>query len=87
VLVRLRAFFVHQHQVVKVHHQNQVVSLKVGVLNLQKAKINLDYAKNQGLWDLSLVAGMSRTRGGGGLVSSDPTQLPTSTNAPDPIGI
>jgi outer membrane protein TolC len=38
----------------------------------ERAKINLDYAKNQQLWDLSLVAGKTQNRGtSGGLGSLD----------------
>jgi len=38
----------------------------IAELQCERAKINLDYAKNQQLWDLSLVAGATRSRGVGG---------------------
>lgn len=36
---------------------------RIALLQVEKAKINFDYAKNQQLWDLSLVAGSTKTRG------------------------
>ena len=35
---------------------------KIALLQIEKSKINLEYAKNQKLWDLSLVAGRSESR-------------------------
>jgi outer membrane protein TolC len=35
----------------------------IAKLQCERAKINLDYAKNQQLWDLSVVAGATRSRG------------------------
>jgi outer membrane protein TolC len=37
----------------------------VSALSLERAKINLDYAKNQRLWDVSVIAGQTRSSGGG----------------------
>jgi outer membrane protein TolC len=37
----------------------------ISMLQLERSKINLDYAKNQQLWDLSFVAGRSQARAGG----------------------
>lgn len=60
----------------------------ISKLQFDKSRINLDYAKNQGLWDISLVAGMTQTRGaGGGLVSNDATQTSSSTNEASYAGI
>lgn len=48
-------------------------------LQLEKARINLDYARNQQLWDLSLVAESTRTRGAtAGLDANDATQAMSS---------
>lgn len=40
------------------------------LLFIERANISLDYAKNQRLWDVSLVAGQSHTQGGGSGTSS-----------------
>ncbi len=40
------------------------------LLSIERAKINLDYAKNQRLWDVSLVAGQNRVSGDGTAISS-----------------
>jgi outer membrane protein TolC len=46
---------------------------RIAVLQAEKAKINLDYAKNQQLWDLSLVAGRTQIRGNlGSMGGNDP---------------
>lgn len=37
----------------------------ISTLAVERAKINLDFAKNQRLWDVSLIAGQTRTQGGG----------------------
>lgn len=37
----------------------------VSALSLERAKINLDFAKNQRLWDVSVIAGQTRSSGGG----------------------
>lgn len=37
----------------------------ISTLAIERAKINLDFAKNQRLWDVSLIAGQTRSSGGG----------------------
>lgn len=39
-------------------------------LSIERAKINLDYAKNQRLWDVSLVAGETRIQGNSTAIST-----------------
>jgi outer membrane protein TolC len=57
-------------------------------LQSERAKINLDYAKNQQLWDVSLVAGKTQSRGStGGLVSVDATQTTAQKNETSYAGI
>jgi outer membrane protein TolC len=40
------------------------------LLSIERAKINLDYAKNQRLWDVSLVAGETRVQGNSTAIST-----------------
>jgi outer membrane protein TolC len=40
------------------------------LLSIERAKINLDYAKNQRLWDVSVVAGQNQAQGDGTAISS-----------------
>lgn len=56
---------------------------QIAKLQLERAQINLEYAKNQQLWDLSLVAESIRSRGSsGGIGVGDVTQVatPKTTN-------
>lgn len=60
----------------------------IAQLQSERAKINLDYAKNQQLWDLSLVAGETQNRGSaGGLGSADATHTSTQKNDTSYAGI
>jgi outer membrane protein TolC len=60
----------------------------IATLQFERAKINMDYAKNQQMWDLSLVAQSMRTHGlVGGLGSSDATQTMASKNSTSFAGI
>lgn len=60
----------------------------IAQLQSERAKINLDYAKNQQLWDLSLVAGKTQSRGAsGGFGSVDTTQTSTQKNDTSYAGI
>ena len=47
----------------------------ISTLAVERAKINLDFAKNQRLWDVSLIAGQTRTQGGGTAI------VPTSNSS------
>ena len=47
----------------------------ISTLAIERAKINLDFAKNQRLWDVSLIAGQTRTQGGGTAI------VPTSNSS------
>jgi outer membrane protein TolC len=44
---------------------------QIALLQVEKSTINLDYAKNQRLWDVSLVAGKNEARGSLGSLSGD----------------
>lgn len=60
----------------------------IAQLQSERAKINLDYAKNQQLWDLSLVAGKTQSHGAsGGFGSVDATQTLTQKNDTSYAGI
>lgn len=60
----------------------------IAQLQAERAKINLDYAKNQQFWDISLVAGKTQTRGAAGSFGSvDGTQLSTQKNDSSYVGI
>ena len=60
----------------------------IAQLQSERAKINLDYAKNQQLWDLSLVAGKTQSRGtAGGVGAVDATQVSTQKNDTSYAGI
>ena len=60
----------------------------IAQLQSERAKINLEYAKNQQLWDLSLVAGKMQSRGAsGGFSSVDTTQTATQKNDTSYAGI
>ena len=60
----------------------------IAQLQSERAKINLDYAKNQQLWDLSLVAGKTQSRGVfGDFESVDTTQASTQKNDTSYAGI
>lgn len=60
----------------------------IAQLQSERAKINLEYAKNQQLWDLSLVAGKTQSRGAsGGFGSVDTTQTSTQKNDTSYAGI
>lgn len=60
----------------------------IAQLQSARAKINLDFAKNQQLWDLSLVAGKTLSRGpSGGFGSADTTQTSTQKNDTSYAGI
>lgn len=60
----------------------------IAQLQSERAKINLDYAKNQQLWDLSVVAGKTQSRGAsGGGGSGDTTQTSTQKNDTSYAGI
>ena len=60
----------------------------IAQLQSERAKINLDYAKNQQLWDLSLVAGKTQSRGmSGGFGLVDTTQTSTQKNDTSYAGI
>lgn len=60
----------------------------IAQLQSERAKINLDYAKNQQLWDLSLVTGKAQSRGtSGGFGSVDTTQTSTQKNDTSYAGI
>ncbi|HEX5336828.1 MAG TPA: TolC family protein, partial [Gallionella sp.] len=50
-------------------------------LSIERAKINLDYAKNQRLWDVSLIAGQSRTQGNGAAVGGGAGLTATSKSS------
>lgn len=61
---------------------------QIAQLQSERAKINLDFAKNQQLWDLSLVAGKTQSRGtSGGFGSVDTTQTSTQKNDTSFAGI
>lgn len=60
----------------------------IAQLQSERAKINLDYAKNQQLWDLSLVAGVTQNRGSTvGFGSVDVAQTSTQKNDTSYTGI
>lgn len=60
----------------------------IAQLQSERAKINLDYAKNQQLWDLSLVAGKTQSRGAsGGVGSVNTTQTSAQKNDTSYAGI
>ena len=60
----------------------------IAQLQSERAKINLEYAKNQQLWDLSLVAGKTQSRGtSGGFGSVDTTRTSTQKNDTSYAGI
>lgn len=60
----------------------------IAQLQSERAKINLEYAKNQQLWDLSLVAGKTQSRGtSGGFGSVDTTQTSAQKNDTSYAGI
>ena len=60
----------------------------IAQLQSERAKINLDYAKNQQLWDLSLVAGKTQSRGSsGGFGSVNTTQTSAQKNDTSYAGI
>jgi len=53
----------------------------ISLLSVDRAKINLDFARNQQLWDVSLVAGKTRAQGGAAAIA--PLSGGTATLPPD----
>lgn len=55
-------------------------------LSVERAKINLDYTKNQRLWDVSLVAGKSQSQGNGAMGTAGSNSSYTGLQITVPIG-
>jgi len=58
----------------------------ISLLSIERAKINLDFAKNQRLWDVSLVAGQSQTQGNGFAGTAGASSSYTGLQITVPIG-
>ena len=83
--IRLRGVDLAQAQTTALANQPDYL---IAQLQSERAKINLDYAKNQQLWDLSLVAGKTQSRGmSGGFGLVDTTQTSTQKNDTSYAGI
>lgn len=54
---------------------------QIALLQVEKSTINLDYAKNQRLWDVSLVASKNEARGSLGSLSGDNGTTTATLNA------
>lgn len=65
--------------------ENQMDYL-ASLLSVERSKINLDYTKNQRLWDVSLVAGQSQTQGNGATGTASSNSSYTGLQLSVPIG-